>query len=180
MTFVAVLFLGLAVAASVGNPDRAPVLTLGVAGTAAAMIGVMVVPGFSTLAGAALMVLLALLVVAASIIGRCVTRRRIEQWRRTATAVTVVDLVFMAVTMLLVPENGGLQRLGVATPVGSTGGVGVHAAMPGGLMVWLTLLAWAGCTAVLTLPRQHRDRRSGAFHIMCSGSMIAAMAAMVI
>lgn len=179
MNVIIATLLIVAVAASVGNPQRAPLLTAGVTGMAAIMIGVMVLPGFSGLAGASLTILLALLVLAGAVLGRVMTRRPVEPWHKVATATTVVDLVFMSITMLLMPEHGAGQHLAAAAPVG--GGVESHAAAASGsLMVWLTILAWALCSAVLTVPKQPSHTTGRAFHIVCSCSMIAAMAAMTI
>lgn len=180
MNFFVAALLIVAVAASVGNPQHAPLLTAGVTGMAAIMVGVMVVPGFSELAGATLTILLALVVLAGAALGRVMTQRPIEPWRKAATAATVVDLVFMSLMMLLMPQHGVGQHLAAAAPVGGVGSGESHAAASGSLMVWLTILAWALCSAVLTVPKQHSHASGRAFHIVCSGSMIAAMAAMTI
>jgi threonine/homoserine/homoserine lactone efflux protein len=77
----------------------------------------------------------------------------------------------MSIAMLLVPGHVALPRF-VAPSAGS------HAPVAGGLMVWLTLAAWAVSALVLILPALRERAREGSYHVVCSASMIAAMIAM--
>jgi hypothetical protein len=172
MTIVAILLTIVGVSAAVASRDRSPLLVCGATGMGAVMIGAMIVPGFSHLVGASATIALALVVSA----GAVAASARGSAWRRDATAVTVVDLVFMSIAMLLVPAHEALPRF--VTPIAAAGDLGAHATAAGGLMVWLTLAAWAASAMVLILPALRQRAREGSYHVVCSASMIAAMIAM--
>lgn len=177
MTIVAVLLTVVGVTASVAGRGRSPLLICGAMGMGAVMIGAMIVPGFSHLAGSSVTIVLALVVSAGAFVGaRGGTRAKGGAQGRIAAAVTIVDLVFMSIAMLLVPSHGDLPRL--AVPIAGSGDLGSHAAA-GGLMVWLTLFAWAMSALVLILPALRQRAAGGTYHVVCSASMIAAMIAMV-
>ncbi|HUG50462.1 MAG TPA: hypothetical protein VLZ78_05640 [Terrimesophilobacter sp.] len=173
MTILAILLTIVGVAASVASRDRSPLLVCGVTGMGAVMIGAMLVPGFSHLAGASATIALALVVSAGAAAG---ARGRAR--RSNATAVTVVDLVFMSIAMLLVPAHTTLPRF--VTPIDAAADLGSHGPVAGGLMVWLTLAAWALSAVVLILPALRERAPEGSYHIACSASMIAAMIAMAV
>jgi hypothetical protein len=46
-------------------------------------------------------------------------------------------------------------------------------------MVWLVLLSWSLCASLIIVPALRHHSPAGPFHLVCSASMIAAMAAMV-
>jgi hypothetical protein len=174
MTILAILLTIVGVAASVASRDRSPLLVCGVTGMGAVMIGAMLVPGFSHLAGASATIALALVVSAGAVAAGARGRAR----RSNATAVTVVDLVFMSIAMLLVPAHATLPRF--VTPIDAAADLGSHGPVAGGLMVWLTLAAWALSAVVLILPALRERAPEGSYHIVCSASMIAAMIAMAV
>ena len=64
VTLICCVLLAVAVVTSVWNPHRIPLLTVGSAGMAAVMLGVIFVPGLSHVAGAAMLIGLALFVAA--------------------------------------------------------------------------------------------------------------------
>jgi hypothetical protein len=169
MMIVAVVLTIVGVAAALASRDRSPLLVCGITGMGAVMIGAMIVPGFSHLAGASVTIALALVVSAGA--GAAGAR---GSARRTATAVTVVDLVFMSIAMLLVPAHVAVPQF--VAPI--AGDLGSHAPVAGGLMVWLTLAAWAVSALVLILPALRERAPEGSYHVVCSASMIAAMIAM--
>ena len=172
MTILAILLTIVGVTASVASRDRSPLLVCGVTGMGAVMIG-STRPGFSHLVGASATIALALVVSAGAVAAGARGRAR----RSNATAVTVVDLVFMSIAMLLVPAHATLPRF--VTPIAAAD-LGSHGPVAGGLMVWLTLAAWALSAVVLILPALRERAPEGSYHIVCSASMIAAMIAMAV
>lgn len=180
MTIVAVIFTVVGMAAAVERHNRSPLRTLGALGMGAIMLGVLVVPEFSHFAAASLTVVLMLLVLVGVVGIRMKMRQPLKYRQKTAVAVTVVDIGFMSSAVLLMPAHGTVQQLASTPQIGGIGGHGSHMAMAGGLMFWLVLLAWASCAAVLIVPAIRRRSPEGVFHTVCSGSMIAAMAAMAI
>lgn len=175
MTISAVLLTAAGMAAGFGRHNRSALRTPGALGMGAIMLGVLLVPGFSHAAATASGAVL-LLVVLAGVVGvRAKTGPAWDERQRTAAAVTVVDIGFMALALLLMPMPGS----GLLVPPLAHGS-GAHPAMAGGVMIWFVLLAWTACAAVLILPGARLRRTESFFHLACSGSMIAAMAAMAV
>ena len=154
--------------------STAPLALIATIGAGALMLCAMVVPGFSSFAAAALAMVLLSAVGAVAIL-------RGTRGNRALVGLAIVDLGFMAGVMLLMPVHGesavasGTEKVtGLAThPL-------AHAAPSGGLMIWLVLLVWAFCAAVLVVPGLRSRRRDSLYQSVCSGCMIAAMAAMTL
>lgn len=178
MSIVAVLFTVVGMSAALGRHIRSPLRTIGALGMGAIMLGVLVLPSFSHVAAAALTVVLLLVVLGGGTGIRLATRQPLAFGQRTAVAVTIVDIGFMAAAVLLMPAHAAVRRLAPTPPPGGIHGFGTHPALAGGLTTWLVLLVWASCAAVLIVPALLRRSPGGALHVLCSGSMIAAMAAM--
>jgi hypothetical protein len=73
-----------------------------------------------------------------------------------------------------------MTRAMLLTNVVAAADLGSHGPVAGGLMVWLTLAAWALSAVVLILPALRERAPEGSYHIVCSASMIAAMIAMAV
>lgn len=190
MTIAAVLLFVVGMAAALGRPRRSPLHTIhltrtvGTVGVGAIMLGAMSVPGWSRLAVAALTAGLLLLVLAGTLALRLRRGQPLESGQRTVAALTVVDLGFMAAAVLLLPIHGsGHGAVDRAAQQLTSAASGIHAgshSLAGGVMIWLVLLAWASCAAVLIAPMIRWRPREGVVDVVCSGSMIAAMAAMAV
>lgn len=166
--------------AAVGRRDRFPLHTLSALGMGAIMFGVLFIPDFSHLVASSLTVVLMLLVLAGIVGIRTRIRQPLDYGLRTTMAIPVVDTGFMSAAVLLMPVHGIVQQLASAPQAAGILGHGSPVAMSGGVMTWFVLLAWASCAAVLIVPAIRHSSRGGFSHIVCSGGMIAAMAAMAI
>jgi hypothetical protein len=174
MTISAVALTAAGMAAGLGRHNRSALRTPGALGMGAIMLGVLLVPGFSHAAATASGAVLLLGVLAGVAGARAKTGPAWASRQRTAAAVTVVDIGFMALALLLMPMPGST----LLPPLDHAGGT--HPAMAEGVMIWFVLLAWTACAAVLILPGARLRRTESFFHLACSGSMIAAMAAMAV
>ena len=151
-----------------------PLALIAPIGAGALMTCSIVVPGFSSLAAAALAVVLL------GVVGAVAIMR--GRGNRALVGLAIVDLGFMAGLMILMPVHGESAAAGYNT--GSVTGLAshplAHAAPSGGLMIWLVLLVWAFCAAVLVVPGLRNRRRDSLYQSVCSGCMIAAMATMAL
>lgn len=169
--------------------------TTGMLGTGAIMLGALLLPDFSPFTAASLTIAVLLLVVTGVVAVRIRRRRPLAHAQRTTVAATVIDIAFMAAAVLLMPVHSAAAQLtsvqlgsvqlssAQLTSAAQLGGVhsgGSHLALAGGVMIWLVLVAWAFCTAVLSVPGIRRHSPDGAFQLACSGCMITAMAAMAV
>jgi hypothetical protein len=172
-----VLFTIAGMATVVGRHNRSPLRVLTTLGMGAIMLAVLATPDFSHFAAACLTAVLALPLLVAAVGSRVGTRQAPDHPRRTALAVSVVDIVFMSVAVLVMPTHGTVRQSGF--PSLMSGIHGASMAMAGGMAVGIVLLTWASCAAVLVVPGLVRHPPDGLVHIVCSGCMIAAMGAMV-
>ena len=163
--------------------------TAGMVGTGAIMLGALLMPDFSPFAAASLTIAVLLLVLAGVVAVRIRRQRPLGYAQRTTVAVTVIDIAFMSAAVLLMPvHNAAVQltrsahfaQLTSAAQLGGAHSGGSHLALAGGVMIWLVLVAWAFCAAVLSVPEIRRRSPDGAFQLACSGCMITAMAAMAV
>ena len=155
--------------------STAPLALIATIGAGALMLCSMVVPGFSSFAAAALAIVLLGVVGAVAIL-------RGTRGSRALVGLAIVDLAFMAGVMLLMPAHGESAAAGQNTGLvtGPATHLLTHAAPSGGLMIWLVLLVWVFCAAVLVVPGLRNRRRESLYQSVCSGCMIAAMAAMTL
>ncbi|GAA3870282.1 hypothetical protein GCM10022381_11860 [Leifsonia kafniensis] len=164
--------------------------TVGMLGTGAIMLGALVLPDFSHFVAASLTIAVLLLVLAGVVAVRIKTQRPLGYAQRTAVAVTVVDIAFMSAAVVLMPVHFAAAQLTTAqlttahlttaAQLGGTHSGGSPLTLSGGMMIWLVLVAWAFCAAVLSVPAIQRHSPDGAFQLACSGCMITAMAAMAL
>ena len=154
-------------------PSRAPLALMATIAAGALMVCSITVPGFSSLAAAALAIALLSVVGAVAILWG-------TRGNRALVGLAMVDLGFMAGVMLLMPVHGESAAAGydISSATGLASHPLAHAAPSGGLMVWLVLLVWGFCAAVLVVPGLRNRRRDSLYQSVCSGCMIAAMAAM--
>ncbi len=141
------------------------------------MFGLLVDPGFSTIAASCIGMAL-MLVVFTSVVGRqLATRHRLDRTQRTAAAVSVVDIGFMSVAVLLMPAHEALRGGRQVSPMDAHASF-ADGAMSGGAMAWLVLLGWTICAAILLVPALRECSPAGPSHLVCAVSMIVTMAAM--
>jgi len=146
----------------------------------AIMLAVLVLPGFSTVAAAAVTVALLVPVVGAFLWARVKTGRPLAGWQKFAAGLAVIDIGFMALALFLMPVHGAGQPRASAVPMAGMSGHMTHMAAGGGLMGGLVLLGWMVCAAVVAVPAIRR-RTHGVFpHAVCSGCMILAMGVMAL
>jgi hypothetical protein len=179
VTVIAIAFTVVAIAAALGGRGRYPLLIFHALGMGAIMLSVLAVPDFPHVVAASLSVAL-MLVLAAGVLGARIRRSApAGRGHRSAVAVALFDVGFMSVATILMPVHSGVFA---AVEFGSSvDAVGAHALMGGGgAMMWLVLMTWAGCAAVLTVPAIRRRSPEAALHLVCSACMIAAMAAMAV
>jgi hypothetical protein len=178
MTLLAAAFTVLSMAAAFGRHEGFGVRIFGALGMGTIMLGALFAPGFShgTASSLTLVLLVPIVGIAAAFTRR--TRHPTASARTRVVAVTLTDIAFMALLMFLMPPHG---EGSVAPLVASGTGLHVaaaHSMMPGGLMLWLALLVWAACAAVLLVPGLRAGHGGSIRHAVCSAGMIAAMAAM--
>lgn len=196
-TIIAVTLVVAGMAAAVGRHGGSPVRDsgglgpvgtlgrVGMLGTGAIMLGTLVIPDFSHFAAASLTVAVLLLVLAGVLAVRIRRQRPLGYAQKTAVAVTVVDITFMAAAVLLMPAHSAAAQLtsvqpGSATQFGWAHSGSSHLVLADGMMIGLVLVVWAFCTVVLSLPAILRRSPDGLFPLVCSGCMIAAMATMTV
>lgn len=171
-----------------GSAGLGPIGTLGRAGMlgmGAIMLGALVIPDLSHIAAASLTGAVLLLMLVGVLAVRISRQRPLGHAQRTAVAVTVVDLAFMAAAVLLMPGHAAAAQLTSAQPasaaqLGWAHSGSSHLVLADGMMFWLLLGVWAFCTVVLSLPPILRRSPDGVFPLVCSGCMITAMAAMAV
>jgi hypothetical protein len=163
--------------AAIGRHARSPIHSAAALAMGAIIFGLLVDPGFSTIAASCLGIALMLVVLTSVVCLQLATRHRLDRAQRTAAAVSVVDIGFMSVAVLLMPAHeaprGGRQVSPMAGHASFADG-----AMTAGAMVWLVLLGWTICAAILLVPALRERSPAGPFHLVCSVSMIVTMAAM--
>ena len=179
MTIVAIILTIVAVAAAIGGQSRYPLLTLHALGMGAIMLSVLTVPNFPHFTAASLGFGLMFVVIVAAVWMRIRRSAPLGQRHKSAVAVALFDVGFMSVATILMPAHGSAWTL-AAHPLGAVGGDGAHAIVSGGPMVWLVLITWGLCAAVLTVPAIRRRSHEDMLHLVCSVCMIAAMAAMAV
>ena len=167
-------------AAAAWNHNRFPLSTLNALGMGTIMLGILAVPNLSHLAAASLAFVLMSVVLIGTVGSRMRIRQPLEYQQRITLAVPVVDTGFMSLAVLLMPAHGAGQQLAATLQAGGIPGHDPSAAMSGSVMMWFVLLTWATCAGVLIVPVVRRSSSEGVFQIVCSGCMIAAMAAMAV
>ena len=180
MTIVAIILTVVAVVAAVGGQSRYPLLALHALGMGAIMLSVLTVPEFSHFTAASLGFGLMLMVVVAAIWMRIRRSAPLGRRHKSAVAVALFDVGFMSVATILMPAHGRVWSLAAAHPLGGVEDSGMHAIVSGGPMLWLVLVTWGLCAAVLTVPAIRRRSHEDMLHLVCSVCMIAAMAAMAV
>lgn len=176
MTVVAFVLAVCGMGAAIARHRRAPLHSLTDIGMGAVMIVVLAAPAFSRLAASSITVALLVPLAAAALALRARSGHRLGPTLRTAFAVSILDIGFMAAAVLVMPSH-----LSVRSPsaLGLTVAMSGHGpATSGWWVVWLVLVIWAGCAAVLLLPAVRARAPGWSLDLACSGSMIAAMAAM--
>ncbi|MET4095781.1 hypothetical protein [Arthrobacter sp. UYCu712] len=146
----------------------------------AIMMAVLVLPGFSNVAAAALTVALLVPVVGAFLWARVKTRRPLTGWQKSAAGLAVVDIGFMALALFLMPVHGTGQPQASAAPMAGMSGHMAHMTTGTGLMSVMVLLGWMVCAAVVAVPAIRRRTRGMSPHAVCSGCMILAMGIMAL
>jgi hypothetical protein len=163
--------------AALGRHARSPVHAVAALGMGTIMLALLVAPGFSSIAASCLGMVL-LLVVLARVVGvRVASRHPLDTGQRTAAAVSVVDIGFMSVAVLLMPAHAIVRGAALVSPMAGHGSGAP--ALTAGLMVWIVLLSWSLCVGLIIGPALRNHAPAAPFHLVCSASMIAAMAAMV-
>ncbi|WP_394768047.1 hypothetical protein [Lacisediminihabitans sp.] len=176
MTVVAFVLAVCGMGAALARHRRAPLHALTAVGMGAVMVAVLAAPAFSRLAASTITIALLLPLGAAALALRARSGRHPSLGLRTAVAVSIVDIGFMATAVLVMPLH---LAVGPVSAIGLTGTmIGHGAAAPGWWVVWLVLLTWAGCAAALLHPAVRGRAPGWLLDVVCSGSMIAAMAAM--
>ncbi|TAM66096.1 MAG: hypothetical protein EPN48_17170 [Microbacteriaceae bacterium] len=146
------------------------------AGLGAVMLGMLLVPGVTGTYAAALS--LALLLPLGGVLAVPRLRGRVGprgSRHRLVLALTLADIEFMAVAMFLMPPHEAIRPASAAAHMGGMPGMGGMA--PGVAEVMAAvLIGWAACAAALIVPLARGKGRHGAWHAVCSGTMITAMA----
>ncbi|TXN31247.1 hypothetical protein [Lacisediminihabitans profunda] len=176
MTVVAFVLAVCGMGAALARHRRAPLHALSALGMGAIMVAVLAAPTFSRLAASTITLALLLPLAAAALALRARSGRHPHPGLRTAVAVSIVDIGFMATTVLVMPSHLAVRpapALGLPATM-----IGHGPATSGWWVIWVVLLTWAGCAAALLVPAVRARAPGWLLDVVCSGSMIAAMAAM--